>query len=590
MIPRQVIEEILARTDIVQLISKYVTLQRAGTNMRGLCPFHSEKTPSFTVFPTENSFYCFGCGVGGDSITFVRRTENLDYQDAVERLAGMVGITIPEQPDSYGFTPKFDRKRLYEMNRTAAKYFHACLKMDNPSAKAAYEYLHEKRRLSDATITHFGLGFAPNEYDTFIRYMTSQGYTIDELIAGNLCGRNEGNGRVYTSFYNRVMFPIIDVNGNVIAFGGRVMDGSIPKYKNSADTPIYNKRRNLYALNFAKDSCGEELILCEGYMDVIALHAAGFTNAVATLGTAITPEQARLMKRYTKRVLISYDMDEAGRTAADKAMRLLEEVGLEVRILKMEGAKDPDEFIQKFGSEQFRSVLSGSSTKFDYNMGRILSKYTLSNPQDKIDATKELCKLISEVYSEVERDVYIHAAAKKLEIDPARMRMDVDRMAARVQREGKKKEMQAERQVSLGFTDRVNPDFVRMPGVANCEESVLGLLLIRPEYCELVAKGAVALTTEDFLTAFNARVFGAIMSSDEYVIDQELFDPDEFSRIIRMKVRRMELTDNSRSIFEECVRKLKEAANKQRQKDATGDMDALIALLQQKQKQNDDDT
>ena len=586
MIPRQVIEEILSRTDIVQLISKYVTLQRAGTNMKGLCPFHSEKTPSFTVFPSENSFYCFGCGVGGDSITFVRRTDNLEYLEAVEKLAGMVGITIPEQQDQYGYTPKYDRKRLYEMNRVAAKYFHACLKLDNPAAKAAYEYLHVKRKLSDATISHFGLGFAPNDYNAFINYMREQGYTLDELVIGNLCGRDEQTGRVYTSFYNRVMFPIIDTAGNVIAFGGRVMDNSVPKYKNSSDTPIYNKRRNLYALNFAKDSCGEELILCEGYMDVIALHAAGFSNAIATLGTAITPEHARLMKRYTKRVLISYDMDDAGRAAADKAMRLLEEVGLEVRLLKMEGAKDPDEFIQKFGRERFASVLSGSSTKFDYNMNRILSKYVLSNPQDKIDATKELSQLIATVTMVSERDVYIQAAAEKLGIDASRLRMDIDRMAARAQREGKKKELQAARQVTLGFTDRVNPDFVKMPGVATCEENVLGLLMIRPEYCDLIASGKVTISCDDFLTEFNRRVFMSIMANDEYAIDQELFTPDEFSRIIKMKVKRMELTDNSQAIFEECVKNLLDLANKQKQKSGTTDIDALRALLEQKQSES----
>jgi DNA primase len=323
-------------------------------------------------------------------------------------------------------------------------------------------------------------------------------------------------------------------------------------------------------------------------MDVIALHAAGFTNALATLGTAITPEHARLMKRYTKRVLISYDMDEAGRAAADKAMRLLEEVGLEVRILKMEGAKDPDEFIQKFGKDRFASVLSGSSTKFDYNMNRILSKYVLTDPQDKIDATKELCKLISEVASAAERDVYIHAAAAKLGIDATILRQDIDRMAARLQREGKKKDLLTVRQTTLGFTDRVNPDFVKMPGVATCEESVLELMLVRPEYCPMVAEGNIQLTQEHFLTEFNRRVFLAIMSNEEHMVDQELFTPDEFSRIVKMKVRRMELTDNSLPIFQECVRNLIEMANKQKQRTATTDLDALRALLEQKQ--NDSNT
>lgn len=587
MIPRQVIDEILARTDIAQLISKYVTLQRAGSNMKGLCPFHSEKTPSFTVFPSENSFYCFGCGVGGDAITFIRRAENLDYVDAVEYLAKSAGITIPEQPDKDGLLPKYDRKRLFEMNRTAAKYFHKCLYADNPHARAAYEYLHVKRGLTDATIKHFGLGFAPNGYGEFIQYMTGAGYTLDELVIGNLCGRDQKNGRVFTSFYNRVMFPIIDVSGNVIAFGGRVMDNSTPKYKNSSDTPIYNKRRNIYALNFAKDACAEEMILCEGYMDVIAVHAAGFTNAVATLGTAITPEHARLMKRYTKCVVISYDMDDAGRNAADKAMRMLEEVGLEVRLIRMEGAKDPDEFIRKFGADRFKAILTGSSTKFDYNMERVLSKYSLSVPQDKINAANELCKLISDVYSAAERDVYIHAAAKKLDMAPSVLRQDVERMTYRKQKDEKKKDVQTVRQSSLGFTDKVNPDYVRMPAVARCEEAVLGLLMLYPQYVELVRDGKVDLTPNDFMTAFNARVFASVMEADGDTIDQEKFSTDEVGRITKMKIGRMELADNSERVFRDCVDNLKEAAVKKRQEASPLTPEDLLSLIDAKRQEQE---
>ena len=276
-----------------------------------------------------------------------------------------------------------------------------------PEAQEAYAYLHTKRALSDATINHFGLGYAPREYGATSKYLKSLGYTEEEMIAGFLCGKNEDTGRIYDAFYHRVMFPIIDATGNVIAFGGRVMESGVPnKYKNSADTPVFSKRRNLFALNFAKDVSQETMILCEGYMDVIALHEAGFTNAIATLGTAITPEQARLMKRYTKCVIIAYDMDEAGRHAADKAMVLLEEVGLEVRLLKLEGAKDPDEFIKKYGKEKFQVALDASASKFDYNMRRILSKYMLSVPQEKINAAIELCKLIAASPTAAERDVY----------------------------------------------------------------------------------------------------------------------------------------------------------------------------------------
>ncbi len=587
MIPQEVIQEILSRTDIRQVIAPYVTLQRAGTNYKGLCPFHSEKTPSFTVFPADNSFYCFGCGAGGDAISFIRRAENLDYVGAVERLAQSVGITIPEQPDAYGNRPKFDRKRLYEMNRCAARFFHNALRQNTPGAREAYEYLHVKRGLTDATITHFGLGYAPNEYGAMSRYLTKEGFTLDEMIAGNLCGRDPETGRVYDAFYRRVMFPIIDVTGNVIAFGGRVMDGSQPKYKNSADTPIYNKRRNIYALNFAKDHCGEEMILCEGYMDVIALHAAGFPSAVATLGTAITPEHARLMKRYTKRVLISYDMDEAGRNAANKAMRMLEEVGLEVRLLRMRDAKDPDEFIRKFGQDAFRSVLNESSSKFDYNMERILSKYVLSDAQDVVSAAKEVCGMIAEIDSAAERDVYIRVAAERLGISPASMKDDVERLRRKKLSEGKKREVQTMRQQSLGFSDKVNPDYVKIPTVARLEETVLGLMLLRPEYIVLVREGSVALTTEHFLTVFNRRVFEEIIQYDNGYFDQSLFTEDEVGRIVKMRVSRMELSDNGEEVFRESVENLKTEGAKKGDGAKPQTTDDLVSYLNNLSKKQD---
>ena len=355
MIPRETIDEVLLRNDIESVIGSYVSLKRAGSNLKGLCPFHSEKTPSFTVYPQDNSFYCFGCGVGGNAITFISRIEHLDYVDAIEHLAKRAGITVVNTDTRVQKEKAFDKKRILSMNTDAAKYYHAMLFSDTPEAKEALSYLTEKRRLSIATIKHFGLGFALNSFDTFSRYMRAKGYTYDEMVAGFLCGKSE-KGTYYDAFRNRVMFPIIDVTGGVIAFGGRVMDDSKPKYKNSSDTPVYKKSRQLFALNFARHTCADALILCEGYMDVIALHAAGITNAVATLGTAITSEQARVMSRYTKKVIISYDSDEAGQKAAARAIQLLSEVGLDVAILKVPGSKDPDEYIKTYGADKFREV------------------------------------------------------------------------------------------------------------------------------------------------------------------------------------------------------------------------------------------
>lgn len=567
MIDRAVIEEILARTDLPSLIGSYVTLKRAGTNMTGLCPFHSEKTPSFTVFTASNSFYCFGCGAGGDAITFVRRMENLEYPDAIEVLAKRAGITIRQTVEVSG-GKKYDRARFYEMNRDAARFFHANLHKDTPNARAAMDYLRNKRGLSAATITHFGLGYAPAEYGVFSDYMKSKGYREDELIDGFLCGRSE-KGRLYDAFRNRVMFPIIDLTGNIIAFGGRVMDDSLPKYKNSSDTPVFKKSRNLFALNFARTACAEQIILCEGYMDVIALHAAGFTNAVATLGTALTEEQARMISRYTKKVIISYDMDEAGRRAADRAVRMFSEVGLDVKLLKLQDAKDPDEYIKKFGADRFRRNLEESRTRFDYNLERILSTYDINVPQEKVKALSELCELISGFYSSAERDVYISIVAKNTDIEPASIRRDVERLVHRQQKDFKTKEKQKIHQATSGFGDKVNPDFVRNPAAARAEETVLGLMLLRTELCDKATKPPYSLTEDDFFTALGKKIFAFLTDRNE---DREtdpnaVFSPEEVGRITEMRVRRMQLTENGENVFADSVANLRAAVASQQERD-----------------------
>ena len=489
MISKETIEQVLMRNDIETLIGSYVSLKRAGSNLKGLCPFHSEKSPSFTVYPADNSFYCFGCGAGGDAITFIRKRENLDYPDAVEFLANRAGITIvKEKRGVVSSAPKFDRNRMFQMNVDAAKFFNKCLFANDPDAKNALAYFTEVRELSMATIKHFGLGFAPNSFDVFSKYMLAKGYTYDELVAGFLCGKND-KGRYYDAFRNRIMFPIIDVSGNVIAFGGRVMDDSKPKYKNSSDTPVFKKSRNLFALNFARHNCQESLILCEGYMDVIAMHAAGFENAVATLGTAITSEQARMMSRYTKKVIISYDADEAGQKAAMRAVKMLTDVGLDVSILKVPGAKDPDEYIKKFGADKFRNLLSESKSKFDYNLEIILSKYDINLSQDKIKALHESEKLICETYSSAERDIYIQNVSKIFGVDAKSIKADVNSLLSKAEKAWRKDESNKIKQDAVGYSDRVNPDFIKAPAAAKCEENLLGLLLMYPEHRKAVFEG-----------------------------------------------------------------------------------------------------
>ncbi len=584
MIERGALEEVLARTDIVGLISSYVTLRRAGPNHVGLCPFHSEKSPSFTVFSGSNSFYCFGCGAGGDAVNFVRRAENLDFEDAVELLAKRAGITIMHKEDAG--RPRYNRQRYYDMNKEAARFFHAQLYADNPGARAAHEYLAQKRALSEATIKHFGLGYAPAKWGVFYSHMRRLGFTDEELITGFLCGKAEADGRIYDVFRNRVMFPIIDVSGNVIAFGGRVMDDSKPKYKNTSDTPVFNKSRNLFALNYARNHCAERMVLCEGYMDVIAMHAAGFENAVATLGTAITADQARLMSRYTKSVVISYDNDEAGQNAAEKAMRLLEQVGLEVRVLKMSGAKDPDEYIKTFGAKGFASLLDESRTRFDFRMEKVLAKHNINDPQEKIKAVSALIAEIAGIYSEAERDIYVTMISARLGVDAESIRNDVRRAVRRRDTKSRKDHDKELQQKALGYADRINPDYAKAPAIARSEEAVLGMMLLYPEHRHTgLAEGG--LTEQDFFTELGRRVFVYIRDAEakdgfREAMMSESFTPDEMGRLTRMRVKRMELSDNGSEVFAESVATLKRLVSERRSADSGTGKDKLQDILNKK--------
>lgn len=580
MIDNQVIEEIKARNDIVDVISSYISLKRAGSNMQGLCPFHSEKTPSFTVFTATQGYYCFGCGAGGDAITFIRQIENLEYIPALEFLAKRAGITLPES--TRRTEGGFDRMRMQQMNKEAARYFRECL-FDPKIGGEAMAYL-QNRGLDSATIKRFGLGFAPASFSALTNRLRDFGYTEEELIAGFLCGRSKTRGTLFDYFRNRVMFPIIDVSGNVIAFGGRVMDDSQPKYLNSSDTPVFKKSRNLFALNFARTACAEELILCEGYMDVIALHAAGFTNAVATLGTALTPEQARIMSRYTKKVLISYDSDAAGQKAANRAIGILGEVGLDVRVLKISGAKDPDEFIKKFGATKFSEQLAASHGKFEYNMDNVLMRHDITIPDEKIKALNELCNMIADIYSSAEREVYIGAVSKRLDISAESIRSDIERILKKKKREYKKQESQKIVRQSAGFGDRINPDYAKNVAAAKAEEAVLGLLLLYPEHRSAVQEGKVALCENDFFTDFGKRVFCAIgeigkTASFETSLLGEFFTPEEQGRIMRYQLARRDLSDNGTAVFAESVAALKRETVQSSGDDPFGD---ILSIIQNK--------
>ena len=557
MIPDSVIEEIKYRCPIEDVISRYVNLKRAGSNMNGLCPFHSEKTPSFTVFRDTRSFYCFGCGAGGDVISFVMRAENLEYREAVELLAKQAGITIPEDRDRRR-EEGVSKARVMEMNRVAARFFFEELK----KSERAQEYLR-KRALSPALVKHFGIGYAPDSFGALTDHMHRAGFTDDELVAGFLCGKSRKTGRGFDYFRDRLMFPIIDTSGNVIAFGGRLIGDGSPKYLNSSDTPAFRKNRNLFALNFAKSACREQLILCEGYMDVVALHGAGFTNAVATLGTSLTEEQARIMKRCTDEVVISYDSDEAGQRAADRAFGLLREAGVQARVLKMDGAKDPDEYIKTYGAPKFSKLLENPYTEFDYKFANIVKKYDITRLEELVKASDEVAKVISRIYSSVERELYTKKAAMALNISSESLKRDVEKAVRQRVGQAKRDELREIKRSAEGLGDRVNPDRIKNLGGTAAEEALIGILLCEPEFIAKCRSGKTGLTPDDFVTELDRRVYEAMISCEgEFDIGtlNEGFAPDEVARVVGMQVKRRDLA-NTEQALADCIAALKKSKN-----------------------------
>ena len=496
-IPDQFLDELVSRTDIVDLVSGYVRLNKKGNNYWGLCPFHSERTPSFSVSPDKQIYYCFGCHKGGGAINFLMEIENLSFPDAVRQLAQQAGLQVPEGEARPGLKEK--RERLLELNRQAARYFHA--QLYSPAGQEGLAYLRG-RGLSQGTLTRFGLGFAPDSWDGLIRAMAEQGYDKLDLLEGGLAVKND-NGRIYDRFRNRVMFPIIDVRGGVIGFGGRVMDDSKPKYLNSPEGLVYNKSRNLFALNIAKKSKAGRIILTEGYMDTIALHQAGFDCAVASLGTALTQEHAQLIARYTKEAVISYDGDSAGVAAAQRAIPILERAGLRVKVLQVRGAKDPDEFIKTYGRAAFAKLLDESENHIEYRLERLKAKYDLKDDMQRVEFLREAAGLMASLPSPVEREVYGNRAAQAAGISPDAMAQEVKKeLRRRLQREKKRQERR-----DMAPAAQLQPaqrslhyDNIRS---ALAEEGVLRLVLLEPD---LFAR-TQGLTGGEFSAPLLGKVF-----------------------------------------------------------------------------------
>ena len=556
------LQELKMKTDIEDVISTYVTLKRRGATLVGLCPFHNEKTPSFTVYPATQSFYCFGCGAGGDAITFLKKIENLDYLDAVKTLAQRAGMQMPQE----GFDDSLSkrRRRILEMNREAARFYHSVLL--SPEGKVGYDY-YIGRALSAATINHFGLGFAPNQWDALLKHMRAKGYQPAELVDAGLA--RKGQKGYYDNFRNRVMTPIIDVRGNVIAFGGRVLDDSKPKYINTGDTLVYKKTNELFALNFAKDSKEDALILCEGYMDVIAMHQAGFTNAVAGCGTALTTEQVRLISRYAKEVILTYDADEAGQKALQKAMTLFDQTDVKVRIPALVGGKDPDEIIRTYGRDKFKGMLEGASNETEFRLLALRRQYNLATTQGKIDFIGGALKILATL-PPVERDLYVSRLSEELGVERQNMKVQLQDLVARQGNRREKREFKRIVQEDMRKTARETMATDASLRKLRAEDRLISLLLRYPD-CSRLCKD---FDPQWLTPGFAQRVFTLILQRLENGDGTELMDlrdrltDDEMGRLSGIIARGGESAD-AKQEFSDCLQTIR-AEQQKKQESAAG--------------------
>ncbi len=584
-LPESFIQELKARSDIADVASSYVKLKHSGRSMVGLCPFHSEKTPSFHIFPDNGSFYCFGCGVGGDVITFVRRIENLDYMEAVRFLAQRAGMQVPENQVDDGLAKL--KSRILEINRETARFFYQTLV--SPAGKPGLDYL-TGRGLTMATIRHFGLGFSPPSRYGLVDYLRGKGYHDQDLIQANVAVTSR-SGRAIDRFFERVMYPIIDLRGNVIAFGGRTLGDGKPKYLNTSDTPVFRKSDGLFAMNFAKNTGQERLILAEGYMDVIALHQAGFTNAIATLGTSLTSEQARLMARYTKEVVISYDSDAAGQKAAARAIPILRDAGLLVKVLSIPGSKDPDEFIRFYGEQgpaRFKQLLDRCGNDVEYRLQKIKSGCNLEQPDGKVAYLTGAAQVLAGLDSRIEQEVYAGRLAAEMNIDRAAILAQMEKVRRKAHNGQRRQEFRSFQQHSAGVRDAVNPEKSANLRAANAEEALLAFLISHPEAAREISAG---LPPEKFVTAFNRRVYRAILEkseeSGEVDITQlsSVFSPEELSSVARMLAQHHEVKITMKDAQEYSKVILEESNKLDENKVLTADAQDIQKYLQRLREQ-----
>lgn len=559
--PDSFLQELKLRSDITEIASSYVNLKRHGRNMVGLCPFHGEKTPSFNIYTENGSFYCFGCGAGGDVITFIMKIENLDYVEAVKFLAQRAGMEMPE--NTYDDSLSKLRMRIYEANREAARFFHATLLSQR--GQSGLNYLRG-RALSDRTIRHFGLGFADDDWNSLCNHLKNKGFSEYEIYSANLAFKRKNGNGIYDRFVNRVMFPIIDLRGNVIAFGGRIMTDEKPKYLNTSDTPVFKKSENLFSLNNAKSSGTRTLILCEGYMDVIALNQAGFTNAVATLGTALTNEQAVLMKRYADEVIICYDADGAGQKATARAIDILRNAGLPIKILTVPSGKDPDEFIRSKGENgpaAFKLLIEKCGNDIEYRLMKLKENYNLNTTDGKVAFLNEAVKIVATIESPIERDVFASKLCAELEIDKNAFNDQIAKIKRRGRRENIKKETRQIQYELNGQNDKINKEHYKKPRSSSAEEALLVYLINNPDYANSISE---RVTPDKFSNSLIKRyyeyVLGKIKSGYEPLTSVASdFNSDEVSYLYKLISTTIPAA-STREAVEEYIKVINEESSK----------------------------
>lgn len=567
--PEAFIDELVARNPIEDVVGQYVTLKRSGANMFGLCPFHGEKTASFSVAPDKGIYYCFGCHKGGGVVNFMMELEGLSYPDAVRKLAQRAGMQVPE--DEQYQSRYRAQERLWALHKEAARFFHAQLYAPVGEAALAYAL---GRGMSKSILTTFGVGYAPDTWDSLVKAMKAKGYTEQELIDSGLVTKSQKNGNIFDRFRDRLMFPIIDVRGNVIAFGGRTLknDKDIAKYLNSPESLIFNKRKNLFGLNLAKKSKADSLILVEGNIDVVALHQYGFDNAVASLGTSLTEEQAALITRYAEQVILLYDSDAAGQNATARAIPILEKAGLRVRVLNIQNAKDPDEFLKKFGADKFRLLLEESANRVEYQLNAIRQKYDLREDDQKIRYVHEAAELICTLESSITREVYGGRVAESAGISPEAMKTEIGKAFKRRLAKEKKKQEKLDLDPVRTLQPKVRSIRYDNMKSALAEEGVIAQICKEPALLDTCR----SLTGAQFSVDLLGRVFDQFQKRHSQGLEVSVavlegFTPEETSHVVG--VCQKQTGPVNETAFQDCVKIIQRQQSRQVNSD-----DDLLAL------------